>query len=93
MSTMSTLGGASQVHEIIVFPDPPKDREDKMTNFDHLTITGAAHALSVCLGNRETTLVAGERYLALVPTRSLVGVRYPDLFGSLWCVSGGISSS
>ncbi len=62
-----------------MFPDPPEDPDDKMTSFDHLTITGAAHYLAVHLGKRETTLVAGEHYLALVPTRSLAGVRYPDL--------------
>ena len=62
-----------------MFPDPPEDPDDKMTSFDHLTITGTAHSLAVHLGNRETTLVAGEHYLALAPTRSLAGVRYPDL--------------
>ena len=62
-----------------MFPDPPEDPDDKMTSFDHLTITGTAHALAMHLGNRETTLVAGEHYLALAPTRSLAGVRYPDL--------------
>ena len=62
-----------------MFPDPPEDPDDKMTSFDHLTITGTAHSLAVHLGNRETTLVAGEHYLALTPTHSLAGVRYPDL--------------
>ena len=62
-----------------MFPDPPEDPEDKMTSFDHLTITGSAHYLAIHLDNRETTLVAGEHYLALAPTRSLAGVRYPDL--------------
>ena len=62
-----------------MFPDPPEDPDDKMTSFDHLTITGTAHALAMHLGNRGTTLVAGEHYLALAPTRILAGVRYPDL--------------
>ena len=62
-----------------MFPDPPEDPDDKMTSFDHLTITGSAHYLAMHLGALETTLVAGERYLALAPTRNLVGVRYPDL--------------
>ena len=60
-------------------PDPPEDPEDKMTSFDHLTITGAAHYLAVHLGNPETTLVAGDRYLVVRPTRNLAGSRYPDL--------------
>lgn len=80
---MTTAKGAvsrvEQPEEFIVFPDPPEDPEDKMTNFDHLTFTGSAHYLSIHLGNPDTTLVAGERYLAVVPTRSLAGIRYPDL--------------
>ena len=60
-------------------PDPPEHPEDKMTNFDHLTATGSAHHLIQHLGNLGTTLVAGERYLVLRPTRSLAGSRYPDL--------------
>lgn len=68
-----------QTGEFFVFPDPPKHPEDKMTSFDHLTITGNAHYLAIHLGNPETTLVAGDRYLALAPTRSLAGVRYPDM--------------
>ncbi|MXZ98998.1 MAG: hypothetical protein F4110_01900 [Acidimicrobiaceae bacterium] len=50
-----------------------------MTNFDQLTITGSAHNLWVHLGEHETTLVAGERHMALAPTRSMDGVRCPDL--------------
>lgn len=46
---------------------------------DQLSATGNAYRLIDHLGNRETTLVAGEHYLALAPTRSLSGVRYPDL--------------
>ena len=70
---------SGQTGEFFVFPDPPKHPEDKMTSFDHLTITGNAHYLAIRLGSPETTLVAGDRYLALAPTRSLAGVRYPDL--------------
>ena len=70
---------SGQTGEFFVFPDPPKHPEDKMTSFDHLTITGNAHYLAIHLGSPETTLVAGDRYLALAPTRSLAGVRYPDL--------------
>ncbi len=62
-----------------MFPDPPEDPDDKMTSFDGLTYTGIVHNLVVHLGSPETTLVAGERYLALAPTGSLAGVRYPDL--------------
>lgn len=75
----TTFARTPEVREHIVFPDPPEDPEDRMTSFRHLSITGTAHSLAVHLGNRETTLVDGEHYLALRPTRRLSGVRYPDL--------------
>ena len=65
--------------EFFVFPDPPEIPEDKMTNFDNLAANGNVHHLAIHLGNPETTLVAGERYLALTPTRDMTGLRYPDL--------------
>ena len=61
------------------FPDPPEIPEDKMTSFDQLTPNGTAHHLVQHLGNLDTTLVAGEHYLAVAPTRDMTGVRYPDL--------------
>ena len=79
MSTPDTTSKTLQARKPFVFPDPPEDPEDKMTSFDHLAANGNAHYLAVHLGNPETTLVAGEHYLALAPTRSLAGVRYPDL--------------
>ena len=65
-------------------PDPPEDPEDKMTTFDHLTITGAAHYLALHLmaqypDLRDRILVAGEHYTVARPTRYLAGSRYPDL--------------
>ena len=79
MTTPDTLAKTSRVQRPYVFPDPPEDPEDKMTNHHQMAATGNAHYLAVHLGNPETTLVAGEHYLALAPTRSLAGVRYPDL--------------
>ena len=79
MTTPNTFARIPQVPEPFVFPDPPEDPEDKMTSFDRLTINGNAHYLAQHLGNPDTTLVAGDRYLALAPTRDLAGVRYPDL--------------
>ena len=61
------------------FPDPPENHDDKMTSFKQLTPTGNAHHLVQHLGNPDTTLVAGELYIAVVPTRDLTGVHYPDL--------------
>ena len=78
-TTKPLTAKTGQTGEFFVFPDPVKHPEDKMTSFDHLTITGNAHYLAIHLGNRETTLVAGDRYLALAPTRNLAGVRYPDM--------------
>ena len=77
-ATASRLG---QPPEFFTFPDPPERPEDKMTNFNHLAATGNVHHLIQHLGNSETTLVAGERYLAVAPTptRNLAGIRYPDL--------------
>ena len=65
-------------------PDPPEDPEDKMTSFDHLSITGAAHHLKQHLmaqrpEERDRVLVAGEHYTVAQPTRYLAGSRYPDL--------------
>ena len=79
MSTPDTFAETSRVRQSFVFPDPPEDPEDQMTNYDQMAATGNTRYLAIHLGNPETTLVVGERYLALAPTRSLVGVRYPDL--------------
>ena len=79
MSTPNAIAGTSHVPQPFVFPDPPEDPQDKMTSFKRLAATGNVYHLIQHLGNRETTLVAGEQYLALAPTRNLAGVRYPDL--------------
>ncbi len=79
MSTPNTIASSPHVRQPFVFPDPPEDPEDKMTSFKRLAATGNIYHLIQHLGNGETTLVAGEQYLALAPTRNLAGVRYPDL--------------
>ena len=79
MSTPNAIARTSRVQQPFVFPDPPEDPEDKMTSFDRLAATGNVYHLIQHLGNPETTLVAGEHYLARSPTRSLAGIRYPDL--------------
>ena len=60
-------------------PDPPEREPDEMTSFDHVALAGGAYLLVQHLGNPETTLIAGERYIAPVPTRDMTGVKYPDL--------------
>ena len=79
MTTADTSASMLPARPSFVFPDPPEDPEDKMTSFDRLTINGNAHYLASHLGNPDTTLVAGDRYLALAPTTDMTGVRYPDL--------------
>ena len=68
-----------QLPDFYVFPDPPEDPESKATSFDHLTINGNAHYLALHLGNPDTTLVTGDRYLALALTPDLTEIRDPDL--------------
>ena len=78
-SPKGIVSQVGQADDFFVFPDPPEHPEDKMTSFDHLTINGNAHYLALHLGMPDTTLVAGDRYMALAPTRSMAGIRYPDL--------------
>lgn len=60
-------------------PDPPEHPDEQMTNFDHIALNGTAYLLSKHLGNPATTLIAGERFLVVRPTRGMAGSRYPDL--------------
>ena len=81
MTTADTAGHVKtpKAGDCFRFPDPPEIPEDKMTSFNQLTANGAAHHLVQHLGDPEATLVAGEHYLAVVPTTDMTGVRYPDL--------------
>ena len=60
-------------------PDIPEKHPDDMTSFKHLAENGMAHSLAVHLGNPDTTLVTGERYIVVLPTRNMAGSHYPDL--------------
>ncbi len=75
MTTPKTAKHASR----IVFPDPPDRTPDEMSTFKPLALDGNAYRLADHLGNPETTLVAGDHFLALAPTGNMAGVRYPDL--------------
>ena len=59
-----------------VLPDIPEKDLDDRTSFQHLAGTGNAHFLALHLGNRETTIVSGERYITQSPGADM---RYPDL--------------
>lgn len=74
-----TTAKSTEAHSSFRFPDPPERKPEEMTSFDHLTITGSAYHLSRHLGNPDTTLVGGERYISSEPTRSMAGVKFPDL--------------
>ena len=60
-------------------PDPPEREPEDMTSFDYLTLNGGAHYLLLHLGNPETTLVAGERYITREPGAPAAGRMAPDL--------------
>ena len=70
----------SALHTHLPFPDPPERRPEDMSTFNHLTINGNVYLLAKYLGKQETTIVAGEHYIAAEPTRETEGIRYPDLF-------------
>ena len=63
----------------LVFPNPPEDPDDKMTNFNKMARTGNVHYLAQHLGHPDTTLVAGEHYVSPQFTSTMAGLRYPDL--------------
>ena len=60
-------------------PDPPVHPDEQMTNFDHIALNGTAYLLSNHFGDPATTLIAGERFLVVRPTRGMAGSMYPDL--------------
>ena len=62
-----------------VLPDPPEREPEDMTSFDHLTLSGSVHHLVQHLGNPETTIVAGERYVTREPGVPAKERMAPDL--------------
>ena len=61
-------------------PDVPEREPDDLTSAGHLSETGLHHHLKQFLGNTETTIVSGEKYLT---ARRGVEMRYPDLLVAL----------
>ena len=57
-------------------PDPPEREPDDMTSAEQLSETGLHHHLKQFLGNPETTIVSGEKYIT---ARRGGEMRYPDL--------------
>ena len=60
-------------------PDIPQRHPDDMTSVEHLHEPGQTHHLSQYLGNPDTTLVTGERYVVPGPAFVAGESRYPDL--------------
>ena len=81
MTTANTTGRVKtpKADDHFRFPDPPEREPDDMTSFNQLTLNGSVHHLIQHLGNPDSTLVAGEHYLAVAPARDMTGIRYPDL--------------
>ena len=81
--TAKTAKPAAKARRPIAFPYPPERRPEDMTSFKQLALTGSAHYVAEHLGNPETTIVTGERYIAVIPVRRMrrpmLGLRYPDL--------------
>ena len=57
-------------------PDPQEREPDDMTSAEQLSETGLHHHLKQFLGNPETTIVSGEKYIT---ARRGAEMRYPDL--------------
>ena len=76
MITPNTLAGTRKAPSSFRLPDIPEKHPDDMTSFSHLAANGNAHYLAVHLGNRETTIVSGERYIC---RETGAAMRYPDL--------------
>ena len=57
-------------------PDIPEREPDDMTSAQHLSETGLQHHLKQFLGNSDTTIVSGEKYITAYRGADM---RYPDL--------------
>ncbi len=69
----------TKAQKIAPLPDPPEGKPEDLTNYNQTNITGNSHYLKDFLGHPDTTLVAGEHYLARTRPSDMTGVRYPDL--------------
>ena len=67
---------------LLPLPDPPEREPDDMTSVQHLGETGNLHHLSQHLGNPDTTIVSGERYIVPEPGTPANQRIYPDMLFS-----------
>ena len=52
---------------LLPLPDPPEHEPDDMTSVQHLGENGNMHHLAKYLGNPDTTIVSGERFIVPTP--------------------------
>ena len=64
---------------LLPLPDPPEREPDDMTSVQHLGENGNLHHLSQYLGNPDTTIVSGERYIVPEPGTPSDQRIYPDM--------------
>ena len=76
MTTPDTAAKQPKTGERFVLPDPPEREPDDMTSAEHLSETGLHHHLKQFLGNPETTIVSGEKYIT---ARRGADRKFPDL--------------
>ncbi len=76
MTTSDTAASKLKVKGRFRLPDPPEREPDDMTSAEHLSETGLHHHLKQFLGNPDTTIVSGEKYIT---ARRGADMRYPDL--------------
>ena len=64
---------------LLPLPDPPEREPDDMTSVQHLGENGNLHHLAQHLGNPDSTIVSGERYIVPEPGTLPNQRIYPDL--------------
>ena len=70
MTIPQPVAAAPQVQPLLPMPDPPERRPEERSGFNHLNLTGSTYLLTKYFGHPNTTLVAGEHYIASFPTRT-----------------------
>ena len=64
---------------LLPLPDPPEREPEDMTSFQHLAKNGNLHHLTQYLGNPETTIVEGEKFIVREPGALATERLVPDL--------------
>ena len=69
----------TKVQTLLPLPDPPEREPDDMTSVQHLGENGNMYLLTQYLGNLETTIVSGERYIVPDVTAVVVQRKCPAM--------------